>query len=1434
MKKNYNLLKLCMVLLLLSALLLEPISSSLSYVSAEEEYDLFDMSNELFSEEVDPGEAPSEDIGYTEYTDYAPESTDSGENTADGSYGQEETGYSQEEGSTEQAEGSSEQTEDSSGSSYEDEPEIEIRYYDPNAPEEETQDSSSSGQTQESPQAEAVPTESPFQEHKDEDGNIYYTGFYDPTEEQSAASDSGSSSDTSASSGTGTSVYDIIDDDWEPNGGTLPSSSQSILPTDSGSSGTSQGSAAILMDPSSSSLASANPVITEYVTVRFLDSQGRAITDSSLLPESVLVTLQRKRSSETVVSDIFSEAKSASVSNGWKVSFDNLAYEAGIAYAAHIYESDMPEGFTQSVSADEPVVLGTSSVTYNVTITLIQNEDASPLNIPVEIRWQDQNGYPLEDHLPDSVRIKLKRKADNPVSETDYEDAFDMDGYPVDPLTITSDTWNGAFTNLPYESFAFIEEGVKGYSKRVEQKGAALKDGVIIINTRKEDWLPQDQVSDETSPDALSETADSSADSETWQESSDIDALDSPSVDSASAEPDLPSDSQEETDGLSQNDSPSMVSTVDIGLEMLWVDVDGVSALSTGFPEEVVLNLLSQSTSEDGTSANTPVLGLDGEPIRAILTAQDSWRGAFDSVPIGNDNPVFVVRAEEIPGFTLIAIAQDAAGSGYVLTGKRELPEVSLAEDEAAQTNPSDAETENSEDENKEAETNPSQSADEDGTVEKTDSLSPVGDGSNSITVTLDMLTEELDPKAVTGTFYLSLYTAEVAEDGTVTPGSEPIQQVTIVFDDISENSVTFNNLSDGTYTLIETDAEGKTLEPEEWITTMDPADAISVAEGANEQYSFSHIYFTTEEEVPTETPVPTLTGSPTVSATPTVSITPVVSTAPSVSVTPIARTTPFTPAADSAEYGYSVTGLEGELEFRANLTYHFHVTGASAPSPYITGDGKWVPSYWSMSPGQTKDSEKSVSNNWSIMAKSDLNQNSSFNLYLYFQKYTWNQAANTWVETSEYTSTTYTFHTKSFDPAISATPSPTPMITVTPTPTTAPVDSASLNVTINLVWGETGNPLYVRKQTCYLGLFPVENPETEPASQTIDETGRADVYGPSKVGALDDPFPRVVALNFINGSQATATFTDIPAGSYYLAETDQYGEKISPEYYVSDLDENKRYDLKIGDFQTEIITHTYESLPEEEQDDYYFTGNLKITKQLIGDDGNAFPADETFYASIYSDEAHTRLASEEEQVNKARVALIMDGESEASETIEVKIPVNQPQVQLYVAETDATGTILTDKTDSFRFKPSVINDAPVILNADQQAVPEEGTADIEETIIQNFGPSSTPTPTPSPTPTPTTTATPTATPRPVTSTPTPKASAVHYNPVSYQTTTGSTGSTVTTNVTTAAQVQTTTNTTSNIQAVNTADETPIAFYFLLLLSACIGIGLVMQKKAKR
>ncbi len=217
--------------------------------------------------------------------------------------------------------------------------------------------------------------------------------------------------------------------------------------------------------------------------------------------------------------------------------------------------------------------------------------------------------------------------------------------------------------------------------------------------------------------------------------------------------------------------------------------------------------------------------------------------------------------------------------------------------------------------------------------------------------------------------------------------------------------------------------------------------------------------------------------------------------------------------------------------------------------------------------------------------------------------------------------------------------------------------------------------------------IIPNPTPE-EPRNGKISVTKELTVLG-EKVFAVDETFyvalfsdeackkrvTEIKALEFKRASSATVTFENIDIGRiYYVGEVNSDGEVIlngkvkDGTLFTANFNKGKSIVVENSDGSgTIVFENTFREIPPG----FYREGVLNITKKLLGVDGEALESDETFYAGIFADEAHTTLS---DKVTRNVVALELNGSSSASESVSVVCEPGK-KTTLYVTEVTSDGT---------------------------------------------------------------------------------------------------------------------------------------------------------------
>ena len=240
--------------------------------------------------------------------------------------------------------------------------------------------------------------------------------------------------------------------------------------------------------------------------------------------------------------------------------------------------------------------------------------------------------------------------------------------------------------------------------------------------------------------------------------------------------------------------------------------------------------------------------------------------------------------------------------------------------------------------------------------------------------------------------------------------------------------------------------------------------------------------------------------------------------------------------------------------------------------------------------------------------------------------------------------------------------------------PTAAPsTEMADLSFTLNLVYTDPVTyetvPYTVTDRTFYITFF------TDTAL-----TNRA-----------ADP----IAMQIASGNSWSRTLRMPEHTTYYLAETDAYGNPI--------LQNNGEFTPEFGDFaepsyevyleSTSVtslyLTNVFNNPPAQPAQPTQAPGNtatLSVTKQYYGTQNAPVNSTATFYAGVFLDKDHTQLASS--IVANPILTLSLGGSASVTSSTTVYFSDSNP-VTLYVMETNASGVPVDSATFNYTFAMS-------------------------------------------------------------------------------------------------------------------------------------------------
>jgi hypothetical protein len=277
--------------------------------------------------------------------------------------------------------------------------------------------------------------------------------------------------------------------------------------------------------------------------------------------------------------------------------------------------------------------------------------------------------------------------------------------------------------------------------------------------------------------------------------------------------------------------------------------------------------------------------------------------------------------------------------------------------------------------------------------------------------------------------------------------------------------------------------------------------------------------------------------------------------------------------------------------------------------------------------------------------------------------------------------------------------------------------------------------------------------------------------------------------------SVGTAEFDGLPPKTYYVFETDEYGNAIQLEdlqeedsvRWYCELYEDSSQEIKLtsGEGETDLI-NVYYDFPEG----FSIRGGVEITKEVM-QSGNEVTVDDTFYAGVFLDEAGEELITlvQLKQNDMVFTELPLGGED------------GTDPITYYIYETDQDG-IRVDK-DGFAY--TVTGESSIDIR--------KGASTGEVTIVNTLPPEATPEPRDQEEPE--TTPVPTVTP---TKAPTVTRAAT---PAATKTPSGSSPSS-------------SSGTSGQASSVRTGDESPITAYLCLAAAAVFAGILVMYSKRRK
>ena len=199
---------------------------------------------------------------------------------------------------------------------------------------------------------------------------------------------------------------------------------------------------------------------------------------------SITVTLQRKVGD--AVDNDFSEKLTLTQGNGWKVTYPETGSlpetdgsGSGGTYYYFVTEDGVPNGYNVMYSyvGQNGVTESEHGVTAGGTATITNQQKTNWLKVTKV--WQDSDGKPLTENLPEITVHLYRRNADGTNTDTDMEKS----------LTLKADNnWKGQFTDLdPDAQYYVVEDTVDGYtvSYTSDVEKPAKPGATIVVTNRK-------------------------------------------------------------------------------------------------------------------------------------------------------------------------------------------------------------------------------------------------------------------------------------------------------------------------------------------------------------------------------------------------------------------------------------------------------------------------------------------------------------------------------------------------------------------------------------------------------------------------------------------------------------------------------------------------------------------------------------------------------------------------------------------------------------------------------------------------------------------------------------------------------------------------------------------------------------------------------------
>ena len=202
------------------------------------------------------------------------------------------------------------------------------------------------------------------------------------------------------------------------------------------------------------------------VEKKWLDVDGKTALKGTDLPESITVQLYKMNASG-VGEKVEGKTLELNAGNNWKGKFTGLDENAQY----YVVEDPQVAGFKVTYSHTDLNAAPTGS-----TVTVTNTKKRTETTLDVVKMWQDSDGKPLTENLPDKITLVLYEKGTNQEKARE-EVRPDADG-----------NWKYTFTELNPEKEYYVEEvSVDGYEvvSGTGEGNAALPGDTITVTNRK-------------------------------------------------------------------------------------------------------------------------------------------------------------------------------------------------------------------------------------------------------------------------------------------------------------------------------------------------------------------------------------------------------------------------------------------------------------------------------------------------------------------------------------------------------------------------------------------------------------------------------------------------------------------------------------------------------------------------------------------------------------------------------------------------------------------------------------------------------------------------------------------------------------------------------------------------------------------------------------